>query len=257
MRDLMREVSWEVIPPSGRGAHMHMALDEVLLEQVISGRRPPTMRLWRWIERALVIGSHQSVLNEVDQRPAKELGFVITRRMSGGGTMLCEPDRTITYSLYLPAAMVAGVSFRRSYALLDDWAVERFKELGVPASYREINDIISPRGKIGGAAQARRRGFVLHHTTMAHSMDVELLPRLIRVGRERVAERGVRSAEKSVSPLSWFTSLSCDEVARKLHVYFTREFNASDAEVSRAELEMARRLVESKYSTDDWINRLP
>src|SRR5437660_2428383 len=257
MRDLMREVSWEVIPPSGRGAHMHMALDEVLLEQVISGRRPPTMRLWRWIERALVIGSHQSVLNEVDQRAAKELGFVITRRMSGGGTMLCEPDRTITYSLYLPAAMVAGVSFRRSYALLDDWAVERFKELGVPASYREINDIISPRGKIGGAAQARRRGFVLHHTTIAHSMDVEVLPRLIRVGRERLAERGVRSAEKSVSPLSWFTSLSCDEVARKLHAYFTREFNAGDAEVSRAELEMARRLVESKYSTDDWINRLP
>ncbi len=92
---------------------------------------------------------------------------------------------------------------------------------------------------------------------MAHSIDVELLPRLIRLGRERLAERGVRSAEKSVSPLSWFTSLSCDEVARKLHAYFTREFNANDAEVSRAELEMARRLVESKYSTDDWINRLP
>src|SRR5437879_4879173 len=257
MRDLMREVSWEVIPPSGRGAHRHMALDEVPPEQVISGRRPPTMRLWRWIERARVIGSHQSVLHEVDQRAAKELGFVITRRMSGGGTMLCEPDRTITYSLYLPAAMVAGVSFRRSYALLDDWAVERFKELGVPASYREINDIISPRGKIGGAAQARRRGFVLHHTTIAHTMDVEVLPHLIRVGRERVAERGLRSAEESVSPRSWFTSLSCDEVARKLHAYFTREFNASDAEVSRAELEMARRLVESKYSTDDWINRLP
>src|SRR5207237_7911100 len=244
MRDLMRGVSWEGIPPSGRGAHMHMALDEVLLEQVISGRRPPTMRLWRWIERALVTGSHQSVLNEVDQRAAKELGFVITRRMSGGGTMLCEPDRTITYSLYLPAAMVAGVSFRRSYALLDNWAVERFKELGVPASYREINDIISPRGKIGGAAQARRRGFVLHHTTIAHTMDVELLPRLIRVGRERIAEKGIRSAEKAVSPLSWFTSLSCDEVARNLHAYFRREYNARDSEVSGPELEAAKRLVE-------------
>src|SRR5437016_4868711 len=149
------------------------------------------------------------------------------------------------------------IGFRKSYALLDGWAVGVFNEPGVPASYREINDIISPRGKIGGAAQARRRGFVLHHTTMAHSMDVELLPRLIRLGRERLADRGVRSAEKSVSPLSWFTSLSCDEVARKLHVYFTREFNASDAEVSRAELEMARRLVEAKYSTDGWINRLP
>jgi lipoate-protein ligase A len=236
---------------------MHMALDEVLLEQVISGRRPPTMRLWRWIERALVIGSHQSVVNEVDVAAGTELGFVITRRMSGGGTMLCEPDRTITYSLYLPESMVAGISFRKSYALIDDWAVRAFNELGVPAAYREINDIISPRGKIGGAAQARRRGFVLHHTTIAHSMDVDLLPRLIRLGRERIAERGVRSAEKSVSPLSWFTSLSCDEVARRLQSFFTREFPTRESELTDEELDSASRLVASKYGDAAWINRLP
>jgi lipoate---protein ligase len=253
----MREASWELIPPTGYVAHMHMALDEVLLDEVISGRRPPTMRLWRWIERALVIGSHQSVMNEVDQPAAKELGFVVTRRMSGGGTMLCEPDRTITYSLYLPASIVAGVSFRKSYALLDAWVVERFQELGVPASYREINDIISPRGKIGGAAQARRRGFVLHHTTIAHTMEVSLLPRLIRVGRESIVELGIRSAEKSVSPLSWFTPLSCGEVEEDLATYFEREFQAVVTAPTEEELARAERLVVSKYETPEWINRLP
>src|SRR5438445_12835877 len=144
--------------------------------------------------------------------------------MSGGGAMLGEPDRTSTYSMYLPDSIVAGISFRKSYALLDGWAVRALNELGVPASYREINDIISPRGKIGGAAQARRRGFVLHHTTIAHTMDVELLPRLIRVGRERIAEKGIRSAEKAVSPLSWFTSLSCSAMERDLCAYFERTF---------------------------------
>lgn len=255
--DRMHEVEWEVLPPSPHPAHMHMALDEVLLERVMSGRRAPTMRIWEWVEPALVIGSHQSVLNEVDGLAAHQLGFVVTRRMSGGGTMLCEPGRTITYSLYLPESLVAGVSFRRSYALLDDWAVRAFVELGVPASYREINDIISPRGKIAGAAQARRRGFVLHHTTIAHSMDVELVPRLIRIGRDSIADRGVRSAEKAVSPLSWFTSLACAEVARKLHGYFRREFEAREGAISDDELEAARALVSSKYSTPAWINRLP
>jgi lipoate-protein ligase A len=255
--ETLREARWDVMPPDGYSAHMHMALDEVLLEQVIAGRRPPTMRLWRWVERALVIGSHQSVRNEIDLGAAMQLGFVVTRRMSGGGTMLCEPDRTITYSLYLPESVVEGISFRESYALLDGWAVRAFNELGVPASYREINDIISPGGKIGGAAQARRRGFVLHHTTIAHSMDVEMLPRVIRLGRARVAERGVRSAEKSVSPLSWFTTLTCEEVARNLHAYFKRELDARDTHVTSAELDAAQRLVESKYSRSDWINRLP
>jgi lipoate-protein ligase A len=236
---------------------MHMALDEVLLQEVIAGRRGPTMRMWRWIERALVIGSHQSVANEVDPEGVSSYGFTVTRRMSGGGTMLCEPNRTITYSLYLPESLVAGISFRKSYAALDAWAVDAFKELDVPASYREINDIVSPRGKIAGAAQARRRGFVLHHTTIAHSMDVELLPRVIRIGRASVAERGVRSAAKEVSPLSWFTALGCDEVAERMRASFMRSFDSLSSELTAQEVDAARDLVSAKYGTPAWINRLP
>jgi len=127
----------------------------------------------------------------------------------------------------------------------------------VPASYREINDIISPRGKIAGAAQARRRGFVLHHTTVAHSMDANLLPKVIRIGRDRIAEHGVRSAEKTVSPLSWFTSLSCAEVSQTMHDHFKREFEARDGTISSEELKAAEDLAVSKYSTPAWINRLP
>jgi len=252
----LAELEWEVTAPSRQTAHMHMALDEVLLERVIAGDRRPTMRLWEWTEPALVIGSHQSVSNEVDVPAAAQLGFTVTRRMSGGGTMLCEPGRTITYSVYLPESTVAGVSFRRSYALLDEWVVRAFVELGVPARYREINDIVSPSGKIAGAAQARRRGFLVHHTTIAHSMDVSLVPRLIRIGRERIAERGVRSAEKDVSPLAWFTSLSCQEVAAHLIRSFRSEFRSREREVSDDELEAARRLASAKYATPAWINRL-
>src|SRR6202163_3827747 len=236
----MQNIEWDVIPPSPHPAHMHMALDEVLLERVIAGERRPTLRIWEWIEPALVIGSHQSVINEVDAVAARDLGFVVTRRMSGGGTMLCEPGRTITYSLYLPESAVAGITFRKSYALLDGWAVRAFVALGIPAEYREINDIISPRGKIAGAAQARRRGFVLHHTTIAHTMDVELVPRLIRVGRDRVSERGVRSAEKPVSPLSWFTSLSCEETTHHLERSFAADFTTRASALSDGELEAAR-----------------
>jgi lipoate-protein ligase A len=152
---------------------------------------------------------------------------------------------------------VAGVSFRHSYAVLDAWAVRAFNALGVPASYREINDIISPRGKIAGAAQARRKGFVLHHTTIAHSMDVDLIPRLIRVGRDSLSERGVRSADKAVSPLSWFTSLDCSQVTGHLERAFDTDYQARASSISREELAAAYELVASKYGTEGWVNRLP
>jgi lipoate-protein ligase A len=236
---------------------MHMALDEVLLNRVIAGQRGPLLRIWLWVERALVIGSHQSVANEIDSHAAADQRFVVTRRMSGGGTMLCEPDRTITYSMYLPETLVAGISFRKSYAVLDAWAVDAFRRLGVPASYREINDIVSPRGKIAGAAQARRRGFVLHHTTIAHTMDAGLLRKVIRIGRASVVERGVRSAEKEVSPLSWFTPLSCDDVASRMRADFMDAFDGKAGELSEHEVSDAQGLVDAKYGTAAWINRLP
>jgi len=98
---------------------------------------------------------------------------------------------------------------------------------------------------------------VLHHTTIAHSMDVELLPRIIRIGRASIAERGVRSAEKAVSPLSWFTPLSCDQVAQRMQSHFMREFRSTPRELTDEETGAARRLVASKYATPEWIYRLP
>ena len=121
----------------------------------------------------------------------------------------------------------------------------------------EVSAVAVAGPPVAGAAQARRRGFILHHTTIAHTMDVDLLPRLIRIGRQTISERGVRSAEKAVSPLSWFTSLSCEEVSRHMQNHFAREFHTRESELSLEEIEAARSLVASKYSTPAWINRLP
>src|SRR2546428_13567117 len=111
----LAELEWALIPYTPQSALMHMALDETLLQKVIAGERRPTVRFWEWIEPALVIGSHQSVVNEVDTLAAKTLGFTITRRMSGGGTQLCEPGPTITYLLYTPATAAPRPSLPQSH----------------------------------------------------------------------------------------------------------------------------------------------
>jgi lipoate-protein ligase A len=234
-----------------------MALDEVLLDRVIRGERGPTLRFWRWTERALVLGSHQSVGNEVDLEEATNLGFAITRRISGGGTMLCEPGRTITWSLYSDAGIVKGMSFVDSFRALDAFAVDALRALGVDASYRPINDIVSPRGKIAGAAQARRRHALLHHTTLAYAMDPELVPRLIRIGRDRVSDKGIRSADKAVSPLSWFTDATLEEVEEQLAKSFATRYATQTDAVNKDELEQAQNLVASRYATPGWLFRLP
>lgn len=248
-------LGWEVIPAAPLPAGVQMALDEVLLQSLVAGRRGPALRWWEWTERALVLGANQVLANEVDLTAAGRLGFQVARRMSGGGTMIVEPGGTISYSLYLPESVVAGMSYVDSFSLLDGWAVECLRELGVPAGYQPVNDIVSPRGKIGGAAQARRRGAVLHHTTIAFEMDTDLVRRLIRIGRERVSPRGVRSAEKAVSPLSWFLDLPREAVVESLDACFARGHRTDVRPLQAAELAEAEDLAARKYVTPEWIDR--
>src|SRR3984893_10238687 len=206
--------------------HAQLALEEVLLDRLVEGIRGPTLRFWEWAERALVLGSHQVLANEVDVEAARELRFTVGRRMSGGGTMLLEPGRSITYSLYAPESVVAGQSFVESFAALDRWVVDCLRDLGVPAEHRPINGIVSPEGKIGGAAQARRRGFLVHHTAMAYEIDPELVPRLIRIGREGVSPRGVRGAEKAVSAPSHWAPVARDRLLEALAGCFLARYPA-------------------------------
>lgn len=250
------DLEWELLAPLPLGAHRQMALEEVLLGQVAAGERRPTLRFWEWAEPALVLGSHQAVANEIDTAEARRLGFALARRMSGGGTMILEPARSITYSIYAPEALVGGMTFVESFAYLDRWVVDCLVGLGVPASYRPINDIVSPRGKIGGAAQARRRATVLHHTAIAFDMDPAIVPRVIRIGRERVTAAGVRSAEKHVSPLSGFTSLTRDQVVERLSTHFAAHAAVREGTLAPSDMDAARALAESKYATPAWLDRL-
>ncbi|MET0716756.1 MAG: lipoate--protein ligase family protein, partial [Mycetocola sp.] len=185
------DFDWQLIHSAAVPPRLHLALDEVLTAEVGAGRRGPTLRIWEWDESAVVIGSFQSLKNEVDLEQAGENGFEVVRRISGGGAMLMKQGQVITYSLYVPAELVQGMTFADSYAYLDDWVLTALQSLGIDARYQPLNDITSPAGKIGGAAQKRLgNGAVLHHVTMSYDMDGELMARVLRIGREKLSDKG-------------------------------------------------------------------
>jgi len=165
---------FDVIPPKVLHPAMHVALDEVIAREVASGVRPPTLRFWDWDSPLVVIGSFQSVRNEVDPEGAARHHIDVVRRVSGGGAMFMEPGNTITYSLVVPASLVEGLSFERSYSFLDEWVIGALADVGVSAHFVPLNDIASDKGNIGGAAQKRFvAGAVLHHVTMAYDIDAD------------------------------------------------------------------------------------
>ncbi|MDR2377968.1 MAG: lipoate--protein ligase family protein [Bifidobacteriaceae bacterium] len=262
-RALGRSSTWAdhaftLIEERPRDPHTQMALDQVYAEELAAGRRGPTLRFWDWASNAVVIGSYQSWSDEVDHKAAARHGVTVVRRVSGGGAMFVEPGNTITYSLVVPESLVDAMSFVDSYAFLDAWCVGALRALGIDASYLPINDIASPAGKIAGAAQKRfAGGAVLHHVTMAYDIDAGKMLEVLRIGREKLSDKGTKSAAKRVDPLRSQTGLPREAIVRALIGHFEELYGLERSAPSAAELARAAELVRTKFAQPDWLRRVP
>lgn len=252
------DFEWQLVHGEAYPPVLQMALDQVLTEEVGAGRRKPTLRFWEWNEPGVVIGSFQSVRNEVDMDNAHKYGFQVVRRISGGGAMFMEAGSVVTYSIYAPTELVHGMTFADSYAFLDEWVITGLRELGIDAFYQPLNDITSAKGKIGGAAQKRiGAGAVLHHATMSYDMDSAKMVEVLRIGREKMSDKGTKSAEKRVDPLRSQTGLTRAEIIERLKGTFGNLYGLTPSEISPEELARAEQLVEEKFVTHEWLHRVP
>ena len=248
---------WQLIHAGPQSPSLHMALDDVLTHEVGAGRRAPTLRIWEWAAPAVVIGRFQSLRNEVDMAAAQRHGIEVVRRVSGGGAMFIEPGNTITYSIYAPLTLIKGLSFQQAYAYLDAWVLEALRDLGVTAWYQPLNDITSANGKIAGAAQVHRGGAVLHHVTMAYDIDAEKMLEVLRIGREKLSDKGTLSAAKRVDPLRSQTGLPREAVIDSMISTFRRLNGLSDSELLADELARAIELADGRFSSDEWRANVP
>jgi lipoate-protein ligase A len=292
---------------------MQMALDDVIARRTARGDLPPILRFWEWAGPAVILGLNQSVSNEVDLARARELGIAVVRRVTGGGAMFVEPGNTITYSLTAPLSFVAGLSADDSYGLCESWTFSALHSIGIAASHEPINDISSPAGKIGGAAQRRypaphqyrssaaangasdtnaapaatpavtsmsavsaehaadtgvsisalpayvsASGAVLHHTTMAYDIDANKMLQVLRINKEKMSDKAVKSAAKRVDPMKSQSGMS----RRQVLAAFSRYLHENIPHIQSIDLPAdviaeARELAASKFSTPEWTHRIP
>ncbi len=262
-RAVGRALSWEdidfdVIHGPVVDPMINVAMDETLVEEVAAGRRKPFMRLWEWNAPQVVIGSFQSYDNEINQAGVDRYGITVSRRITGGGAMFMEPGNCVTYSLVVPQALVDGLSFEQSYPFLDQWTMEALEKVGVRAHYVPLNDIASEVGKIGGAAQKRfANGDMVHHVTMSYDIDAEKMMEVLRIGQEKVRDKGTRSAVKRVDPMRSQTGMEREAILDVFYDTFKQKYGATDGEITTHDLQVARDRCDTKFSTWEWTHRLP
>lgn len=234
---------------------MHHALDQVLLDRLDAGEIEPTVRFWYRSGPAIPLGRFQAYADEVATEYVEENGIDAVRRITGGGAMFAEPGDIITYSMYLPTEDVPR-DVEASYEALDQWAIDGLNAAGLEAFHEPLNDISHPEGKIGGSAQLRSGEAVLHHTTMSYSVDIEAMLKALRIGKEKVSDKAVKSAEKRVARITDHVGGSRESVIDSLKESLEESYGTVAGTFETETIEAARELADTRFRTDEWNKRL-
>ncbi len=246
---------WRIINEGEYSEAMHHAIDEVLTDRMERGEMGPTIRFWYRKNASVPMGRFQSYRDEVQHEYVEENGIEVVRRITGGGAMYAEPGNVITYSLYLPKDMVPE-DVEESYRELDRFAVEALNSLGLEVEWKPLNDIEHADGKVGGAAQLRKQNAVLHHTMLSYDLDTRKMLKALRIGKEKVSDKAIESAEKRVAVMKQYIDHSREDVIAAMIEEFKEQYGGEEGELTEEELEEAEKLAEEKFSSSEWNRKL-
>ncbi len=264
------DISWRVIELETHDAFMNMALDEACCESVASGAVRPTVRFYRWSPSAVSIGYFQSLVDEIDIEACAKTGtgsspsgdgvVDIIRRRTGGGAVYHDFEGEITYSVIVPEkdfcdANGVRLGITESYHEICGWIIRGLGQVGIGAEFKPINDIIvsSSSKKISGNAQTRRGGVILQHGTILLTVDVKKMFSLLKVGKEKIADKMIAAVEERVTSVAQVRpEVTREEVYSALLNSFTEGKKFEIGTWTEGELARAEELVQERYKTKEW-----
>jgi len=110
---------WRLIYHDVAPGTTNMAIDDAILEAVISGEVPPTLRLYAWEPPCLSLGFAQPV-SDVSIEALNKRGWDLVRRPTGGRAILHADELTYSVCSSIDDPIVAGgvlEIFRRNNSL--------------------------------------------------------------------------------------------------------------------------------------------
>lgn len=256
--------SWRFLPIETKSAAENMAIDEAILNARIAKQVPNTLRLYRWNPTTASIGRNQSLNDEVDVEEAENAGVDVVRRISGGGAVLHDRDREITYS-----AIVSESDFRAQFGDLSNLQVFHKITEGITRALYKLAmhpdqgvihcpAIFIDGKKVSGNAQARRKGVILQHGTILLDVDPEFMYSILKVPQGVSKTHMVRSVYAKVAGIrEYIHNVEVPLLEQCLQEGFAEALDVTfePGALTPWEEAEAARLVGERYANPAWTAR--
>ncbi|MFQ6080674.1 MAG: biotin/lipoate A/B protein ligase family protein [Candidatus Bathyarchaeia archaeon] len=248
---------WRLLDSGCVDIYTALAIDEATTSLVGDCKLPNTIRFAQVKPPAVTVGYFQSVEQEINIDLCRKLGIDIARRLVAGGAVYEDYRGEITYSISLkfPDPKVP-LDIQKSYEVLSRGVVLGLRKLGVDAGFAPINDLVVHGKKIGGVGQSRFRNALLQEGSVLLA-DVENMFKVLKIPQEKIKYKGIKSVKERITVLyrECKKEVSVEEVKKSLKEGFEEALGIQlvKGEVTDREWDMARKLLQEKYATKEWI----
>lgn len=196
-------VTWRLLDTPPMTAADNMAMDDTLVELKGRGETPDTIRFLQFSPRAVLVGFHQSVEEEIRTRFCHEQGIHINRRITGGGAIFFDENQLGWEAICGKAFFGLKLANLRLFRTLCEPVIEALHMLGVDAAFRPRNDIEVNGRKISGTGGTESENAFLFQGTMLVDFDVDTMLRSLRIPVEKLKAKEIDSVKERVTCLHW------------------------------------------------------
>jgi lipoate-protein ligase A len=145
------------------------------------------------------IGYFQDVEQEVDISFCRENHIPVFRREVGGGATYLDGEQ-LFFQLIIhrdnPMLPAGKIAFYRKFLQAP---IEAYRALGIPAEYREVNDIVANQRKVSGCGAGEIGDYYVLVGNLIVNFDYKMMSRVLKVPDEKFRDKIYRTIYENLS----------------------------------------------------------
>jgi len=252
-------MTWRLLDTPPMTAAENMAMDDALLELKGKGQSPNTIRFLQFAPRAVLVGYHQSIKEEIRKEYCDENNIHINRRITGGGSIFFDENQ-LGWEVYCDKAFFGlKLPTLRLFRTLCNPVITALEQLGMEATFRPRNDIEINGRKISGTGGTESDDAFMFQGTMLVDFDIDTMLRSLRIPVEKLKAKEIDSVKERVTCLQWELGYvpPLDEIKNTIVTGFEKDLGIELKPAGLTDTE--KQLFEQKlkyYKSQEWINHV-
>jgi lipoate---protein ligase len=202
------------------------------------------------------IGFHQDAKKELDIELLERERIPIFRREVGGGAVYLDRGQLFYQFVLRKDNPLVSQKKEDLFRLVLQPVVETFREFGVPAEFKPVNDILAQGKKISGNGAAEIGEMVVIVGNFIVDFNFEMMSKVLRVPDEKFRDKVFKTLQENLTTIPRVTGKPAPanaDLSDALIRQCERVFGSFTPRVVDPELRAKAKEIFRSHSAQDWI----